>query len=349
MGLNLEWLDIKVFFFLFNFILNFVNDLVKQIVDMSASFWRTNSIHKGNLFELTISDWNDDLPSISVDLAIEDFLRWRILVEIHVNVFWEGLDIDFFFIQGNFDFRQDACHVMDSFGHKGEDIFIEAIFHVEKFEAGIEGDRNKIFAAVRCDFGPAMHFHVVIPDHFELFLVFRVSTLNYELFWENVGQLGAITISTTDDSFFIVVVIATCEQMTKDEFWDEYFMLFMDNNWDSFPVVHHSDVTFFLVYFHIELVHFLIALVVVCSVDENFVKDFVESGCVCDFLTCESGMSFRKDPLLLLTGLNCANIGVRTEKDVFEGGLFLVDFLDCLFFLHLSQFMFYKDQFKIAY
>ena len=104
--------------------------------------------------------------------------------------------------------------------------------------------------------------------------------------------------------------------MTKDEFWDEYFMLLVDDNWYSFTVVHDTDITFFLVYLHIELVHFLITLVVVCGVDENLVKDFVESGCICDLLACESGMPFGEDPLLLLARLNCANVGVRTEKDV---------------------------------
>ena len=38
MGLDLKRLDIKIFFFLFNFILNFVNYLIKQIIHMSASF-----------------------------------------------------------------------------------------------------------------------------------------------------------------------------------------------------------------------------------------------------------------------------------------------------------------------
>ena len=187
-----------------------------------------------------------------------------------------------------------------------------------------------------------MHFHVVLPDHFEFFLVFGVSALNNKLVGENIGQLGAITIPSTDNSLFVVVVVAAGKEMAEDELGDVYFMLSVDDDGDSFTIVHDSDVAFFLVDFHVELVHFFIALVVVSGVDEYFIKDLVESGGVSDLFACESGVSFLEDPLLLLAGLYGTDVGVRTEEDVFERGFLLVDFLDCFFLLHLSQLMFIK-------
>lgn len=125
--------------------------------------------------------------------------------------------------------------------------------------------------------------------------------------------------------------------MAEDEFWDVDFVLFVYDDGDSFTIVLDSNVAFFLVDLDVELVHFFIALVVVGGVDEDFVEDFVESGGVGDFFACESGLGFFEDPLLLLAGFDGADVGVRTEKDVFERSFLLIDFLDCLVFLHLSQ------------
>ena len=80
--------------------------------------------------------------------------------------------------------------------------------------------------------------------------------------------------------------------MAEDELWDVDFVFLVDYDGDSLTVVHDSNVALFLVDFHVELVHFLIALEVVGSVDEDFVEDLVESRCVGDLLACESRVSF---------------------------------------------------------
>ena len=86
MSFDVGRIDLNLFIFPFYFYCNFFDDLVNQIVNMSASFLRTNSIYKGKLFELTITISNDYFPTIIVDFTIENFLPKRIFIAVHFDI-----------------------------------------------------------------------------------------------------------------------------------------------------------------------------------------------------------------------------------------------------------------------
>ena len=121
-------------------------------------------------------------------------------------------------------------------------------------------------------------FHVPCPDHLELFPVFCVSTLDDKFGRKNISQFSTIPISPTNNLLLVVVVVATGEQMTKDQLRNIYFFFLVHGNGNALSIVVDGYEPLLLVDLNLEEVHFVVSLVVVCCVDEDLVEDFIEGG-----------------------------------------------------------------------
>lgn len=87
--------------------------------------------------------------------------------------------------------------------------------------------------------------------------------------------------------------------MAEDKLRDVYFVFLVNNDWNSFSIIEDSNATFFWVYFHFNLIHFPVPLVIVGCINKYLVKDFIETRSICDLFVRESDLSLWKDPLLL--------------------------------------------------
>lgn len=79
-----------------------------------------------------------------------------------------------------------------------------------------------------------------------------------------------------DCFFFIIVVVWIGEKVIKDKFGDIVVFFLMYFNWDFFVVVFDWNFICFVIDGYFEKGYGGIVLVVVCGVDKDFVKDFVE-------------------------------------------------------------------------
>ena len=133
-----------------------------------------------------------------------------------------------------------------------------------------------------------MGSHVFFPCHFKLFLILWVSALNYEFITEDVCELSTISITSTNDSFFIIVVVATSQQVSEDQLRNIYFVLSVNYYRDSFSIIMYSNRSFFLIYLNLELIHFFISLIVIRSIYKHFIKYLVETRCIQNLFRLES-------------------------------------------------------------
>ena len=211
MSFDLERFNVEIFLFLFDFILYFLNDLINQIINMCSSFWSTDSIYKWNLFELSISDRNNYLPSLCIDLLIKYFCRGWIFLEIQVNILWKRFDINLLIVELNSYFWKNSSHIINSFGHQSNYILIKSVWHIEEFKTREKCDLNKILTRIWSYFSFIMDFHIVFPSHFKLLFILWITTFYDKFVWKDICQFSAITISPTNNSFFIIVVVATSQ------------------------------------------------------------------------------------------------------------------------------------------
>lgn len=154
---------------------------------MSSSFWCTDSINKRNLLELTISYWNNDFPSLRIDLLVKNFYRRWFLIEVKINIFKKLLDVNLSVIQWDFDSWKEACHVINSFWQQCNYVLIESVWHIKKFKAWEKSDLNKVFAGIWGQFTFIVILHVVSPSHFEFLFVFWITTFDNKFIGENIG------------------------------------------------------------------------------------------------------------------------------------------------------------------
>lgn len=70
--------------------------------------------------------------------------------------------------------------------------------------------------------------------------------------------------------------------MAEDKFSDVYFMLLVDLDGDAFAIIEHSNGS---VLFDVDLDfgHPVIPLVIICGIDQDLIKDFVQAGDELDF------------------------------------------------------------------
>lgn len=104
--------------------------------------------------------------------------------------------------------------------------------------------------------------------------------------------------------------------MSKNEFRNIDVMFFVNLDWDSFSIIVDANETFLLVDFHFNNVHFLISLIIVCCVNKDLVKDFVESRDIGDLFIGKFEIVGPKNPFVRFFKFYAAYIGVWPYENV---------------------------------
>ena len=81
---------------------------------------------------------------------------------------------------------------------------------------------------VGCDFGFSDFGHVVCPGLNVFLLSVFVGCVNGEFGAEDVAEFSAVSVSSTDDLFLAIVVVARGEEMAKDQLGDIDFLFLGD-------------------------------------------------------------------------------------------------------------------------
>ena len=82
--------------------------------------------------------------------------------------------------------------------------------------------------------------------------------------------------------------------------FDSCLLFLVHYNRNTFSVVHHRDQVFFGFYFNFNGVHLRISLLVVCCIDQDFIKDLVESSNICCLSAEHSSRNSGTDNISLL-------------------------------------------------
>lgn len=122
--------------------------------------------------------------------------------------------------------------------------------------------------------------------------------------------------------------------MPKNKLRHVDFVLSVNYNWDSLPVVHYCNVPFLLVDLHSKLVHFLVSLVIITRIHQHFIKNLVKTRRVTYLFEAKSHLILRQNPFTLFCRLYCPNVRVRSQKDVLQWGFLLINLFHCLVLLH---------------
>lgn len=213
--------------------------------------------------------------------------------------------------------------VVNTLHEKRLSVVVET-FHVEAFEVGVEGHFG-VFVAflVVLENGLAALAHVVSPslliDALAV-LVPLVGGFDDKLGGVDVGKLGTVTVASTGRLLLVVVIVRRGEEVTEDEFWDPNAFLAMDLDGNTSAVVVHRDASLFAVNFDLENVHRLVVLLVIGGVDEDFVKDLVETWDEGALAQLHVACGLIKNPHKLCGGLSATDVGVWTLEHVFELG-----------------------------
>lgn len=186
MPFNLKGLELHIFIFFSNFFLDLVDYLISNVIDMSTSFGGADRVDKGNLFELSVGERDNHLPSVIVDVWISDFDCFLSVSKVHVDVLKERVYLKLLLIENYFDISHQSSHIVNPFSHKRNDIIIESI-HSESWEFWVESNGSIIFSTVRFNLSLAVWRHVLSPNHPELLSVFTISALNDKFMRENIG------------------------------------------------------------------------------------------------------------------------------------------------------------------
>ncbi len=157
-----------------------------------------------------------------------------------------------------------------------------------------------------------------------LALVLAVGGLDGELGGVDVGELGTVAVPTTGDLGLVVVVVGRGEEVAKDEFGDVDALLVVHLDGDTVAVVPDHDGVFLSVDIDLEVGHVGVAGLVVGSVDEDLVKDLVETGDVGCLAVGHLLLGLVVDPELLCMLLDTSDVGIGTLENVFELGELLV-------------------------
>ena len=83
--------------------------------------------------------------------------------------------------------------------------------------------------------------HVFAPGLLVLLLTLGIANANREGLGEDVGKFGTIAILTTNDLLLVLVVVAGCQQMAKDEFRDVALFRLMERDGDAVAVILNND------------------------------------------------------------------------------------------------------------
>ncbi|KAK9682314.1 hypothetical protein RND81_10G064700 [Saponaria officinalis] len=113
-------------------------------------------------------------------------------------------------------------------------------------------------------------------DLLVLELMLAISSLNNELGGENVGELSTIAITTTGSFLLHIVIVTASQQMSENQFRNKNTLLLVKLNRNTVAGVEDTDEVSLLINDDLNAVHLGIALLVVSSVDEDLIEDFVK-------------------------------------------------------------------------
>mmetsp|Transcript_50874 Transcript_50874/g.162822 ORF Transcript_50874/g.162822 Transcript_50874/m.162822 type:complete len:336 (+) Transcript_50874:2293-3300(+) len=306
---------------------NCLNNLVGDVRHVRASADGADGVHKAHLLEAGLREAETHLPPVRATL--KDLRNALACQQVEVRVVAEVFDVQLLPVQEDHAAlgcgTRDVVHALCQQGH---DIVIQR--------------RHSKFGEIRpkCDPGVglilAVHHTWCVPDR-HVFLehlrepLLSISCLHFKAQREYVGELGSIAIAPADYLAVGIVVVVTCQQVTKHHLWDVHLVFLMDHDGKALAIVPNRNGAFLRVNVHLEGVHALrVPHEVICSVDEDFIHDLVECRNVGNLAVDHTALHPVKHPEVLRLRLCAAYIGVRPEEDVLELGLLLVDLLYCL-------------------
>ena len=88
---------------------------------------------------------------------------------------------------------------------------------------------------------------------------FAVRSLHNKFLAENVTEFGAVSISTTSNLLFVIIIIRTGQQMTKNQFWDINAFFRMNFNRNALSIVVYTYGVVFSVNVYFDGRHFWIS------------------------------------------------------------------------------------------
>jgi hypothetical protein len=118
-----------------------------------------------------------------------------------------------------------TSHIINSLLNQGNKVVIKLLHPGKPMQFRKEGNFGILFILfVLRDYGLSKDRHVF--GELLLILLFGVliRRLDNEFCRIDIGQLGTITVTTSGDFLFIVVVVGGCEEMGEDELWDPDFL-----------------------------------------------------------------------------------------------------------------------------
>ena len=255
------------------------DDLVGDVGDVRSSFRRRDRVAVRDLLELSFGDGESDLPSFAESFvddggfrdgsshvgsnvsSLSDLYSRDGAVDVvyrsgvHLDVRLEVLDLDSFVVEENFDAFGDSGHVVDSFLDERDGVLIDR-GHIESREIRDKGDASPVLLLlVVGDFRLVLRSHVVSERLLVAFTGDRVARLDGEFGRVDVGELGSVSVSTSGDLSFVIVVIRGGEEVTEDELGDVAAFSGVHLDRDSLSVVVDGDGGIFDVDIDFERIH----------------------------------------------------------------------------------------------
>mmetsp|Transcript_1106 Transcript_1106/g.1789 ORF Transcript_1106/g.1789 Transcript_1106/m.1789 type:complete len:293 (+) Transcript_1106:4761-5639(+) len=259
-----------------------VHHLVRDVIHVRAASRGVDGVDKAHLLEAgAVRQTDRDLPALVYDLACPE----SIWLQMKAHVVLEGLDVKLLAVEVH---RAASVggggHIIGPPAEQSTDVLLELV-HPEAFEVWVESHLREVLRLVVADDRLVAHPHVLLPDLLVLFPCAGVGSFKDKLGREDVGELGAVTIPATHNLFLAVVVVVAGEQMTKDKLWDVALVLAVHLNGNALPIVSHADVALLAVHLDVNPVLGWTPDEVVRGIDQDLVKDLVESRHIIQLLS----------------------------------------------------------------
>ena len=193
--------------------LNLGCDLVRNVVDVCATFRSADSVHKTYLLELTIAKAANYFPPLWLLL---NNLNHLLTIKVQVCVFNKVFDIEFLAIQHHSNFPvSNTSNIVNSFSHQCNNILVQC-FHLESLQIRPECYFGEVLSNLLLNQRLLSHRHVVLEHLFVNSFRLLVTCLNHELLWENVCKFSSKAIPATSNLLFMIIVVARGKQLAKD-------------------------------------------------------------------------------------------------------------------------------------
>mmetsp|Transcript_42332 Transcript_42332/g.128418 ORF Transcript_42332/g.128418 Transcript_42332/m.128418 type:complete len:249 (+) Transcript_42332:3682-4428(+) len=248
---------------------------------MSSTFRRAYRIHKRNLLEATIDrSTHTHLPPFSNSLVRRGWCDVIVQRKIRLERFnWELVPI-----KGDDELLpcpvgHAACNIVCTLGQKRHGVVIERR-HLEPGEVWPERYLG-VVALLLLRSSALLHNrllrlrHVVAEDLLEFLSVGGIEALYGELNAEDVGELCSVAVTASSRLLLVIVEVRPCEQVSEDKSGDVAIVLLMHHDWNSLTIIFHRDEVTLRVDLNVELVHVGVTLLVVRSIDKDFVINLV--------------------------------------------------------------------------